>query len=545
MNKKLLSYLLQDKRFVFATFLLILASTVFAQLIPYIQGLFVDNALINSNYDILIELSIIVLSLLILDVVCKLFLNLVMFDFGNITAKNINKDVFSAIINKPYDFFETKSKGDILYRTNTYIYDIGTYISKDISSFAIGIARVFVIFVFLFILQPVFALCLVGLYIIIFFTIIFIGPKIMKGAKQTKNKELYRNAVILQNIEGMETFLAYSTGNKNLGFYSVANEAYDKERKSFYRRYNFFFSLIDFLVCMGAVIIYIIAFSQSVSVLEIGVIVAVLSYTSSFVTPMKDVAMGLANIFDNSATLTEVFEFLKINQKEEIQTNTSFKFSEIQINCKNVFYKSLKNNIEINNLNLEINAKDKILIYGVYGIGKSSFVDLLCGLIKPDKGKIFFNTYNINSIKHEDLSKMISVTSDNVGVFNASVFDNVKFAKVNATDEEVIEAITISGLSKVLSYSGRNYNWIVSEEIMSEGDKQFLSLARVVLRNPPVVIVDEAIRDLSENRKRLFLESLKKFTENKTLIFITEEIPENTKFEKIYNFEELNKKINN
>ena len=231
--------------------------------------------------------------------------------------------------------------------------------------------------------------------------------------------------------------------------------------------------------------------------------------------------------------------------QEEIQTNTSFKFSEIQINCKNVFYKSLKNNIEINNLNLEINAKDKILIYGVYGIGKSSFVDLLCGLIKPDKGKIFFNTYNINSIKREDLSKMISVTSDNVGVFNASVFDNVKFAKVNATDEEVIEAITISGLSKVLSYSGRNYNWIVSEEIMSEGDKQFLSLARVVLRNPPVVIVDEAIRDLSENRKRLFLESLKKFTENKTLIFITEEIPENTKFEKIYNFEELNKKINN
>ena len=582
MNKKLLTYILSNKKFVVSILILILFSVLFAQAIPYVEGLLVNNGIISENQEVLISLLIIILALLLLDTICKFILNLALFNFSHITAKNINRDVFKAIINKPFMFFERQNKGDILYRTNTYIYDIESYISRDIAVFVIGLARVLVIFAFLFIINLNFGLILVGFYLIIFLITLLISPRIIRKAKTRKDKELFRNSIILQNIEGMETFLAYNTSAENLGFYSEINSEYSRVRKKFYTSYNFIFPLIDFLVCLGTVLIYVLAFFGSMGALEIGALVAVLSYTTSMMTPMQDVAKGLSRLLDISATLDEVMEMLgqpnqnakkinknakeinqnaqKENKKVEKEINKSINLSsqdefkainlaedfqnenkvlpagKIDIKCEKVCFKSLTSETEIKNLSMDIAFGEKVLIYGAYGSGKTLFADLISGLIQVSSGAITFNGVNINNLSREEITNIISSTSDSVGIFKASVFENVKFAKPTASNAEILSAIEASGLKKAMVAEEIGVSNEIIDEIISEGDKQLLSLARVLLKNTPILIVDEATRDLEENKRKKFMQVIKKFAKNKTLIFISEEKPAEIIFDKEYHF---------
>ena len=142
--------------------------------------------------------------------------------------------------------------------------------------------------------------------------------------------------------------------------------------------------------------------------------------------------------------------------------------------------------------------------------------------MNADSGQIFFNDSEINSLDKSDLAQIISLSSDSVGIIRGTIFQNVKFANPTATDEEVQEAIKKSGLLRVLK-SFKNEKVIVDSQTLSESDKQLISLARLILRNPKIVVVDETLRDLMHRKKQTYINALKRFTKDKTLIFISEE----------------------
>ena len=522
--KKIITFLVKDKKFLAAFFLLVLFCSVFAQLVPYIQGMIVDAALLTLNQKTLIALCILVGVVLLLDCFCKFYLSFILANFGARTSKKINSIIFAEMLKKPYNFFEEKSKGDLLYRSNTYTADIGVFISRDILNFVVAVARVIIISVFLFSLSLFFGAILVALYALVLLFTWLIAPKIMRGAENTKRNELKRNAVILENIDGLEQFLAYSNSGRNMGFYATADSRYSKIRQNFYTKYNILFPLVDFLVCLGTLAIYIIAFNQSINILEIGSIVAVLSYTVSILTPMQNIAQGIASGLEVSATIEKVFEIEQGEQTKSTESVIAQKtsFDKVDLILKNVCHKKEKYNINFKNLSLTIRHGEKVLLYGDYGSGKTTFSELITGLVNADSGQIFFNDSEINSLDKSDLAQIISLSSDSVGIIRGTIFQNVKFANPTATDEEVQEAIKKSGLLRVLK-SFKNEKVIVDSQTLSESDKQLISLARLILRNPKIVVVDETLRDLMHRKKQTYINALKRFTKDKTLIFISEE----------------------
>lgn len=555
MNKTFLKHLFSDKNFIIILFLLIIFSSVFAQLVPYFQGLIVDDVLVSLDMNLLITLCISIFFVLILDSVCRLLTNAYMINYGYKTAGKIQNEIFKNIIYKPYDFFEEKNTGDILYRTNTFVYDIGSYISKDISQLAMSVARMIMIFVFIFALEPYFALFLIVLYALIMLVIYLFSKILINKSKKSKDNELHRNSVILQNIEGLETYLAYNTNCTNLQNYNKVNSSYGEIRKKYYKTYSLFYPLIDFLVCIGTVLVYIVASTYTIHILQIGVIVSVLTYSSAMISPMSIISKGLASFFDVSVVLDEVLEFagestqnLKPKgkkQKTKNQLTQSEKINlideKIDIVCKNLSYKNDKNNTNIQQLNLKIKFGEKILLHGKYGSGKTSFSGLLCGLYKADNGQILFNEIEINNLTTESLANLISVTSDIVGVFKASVYENVKFAKPDASEKEIFNAIKFSGLKKVTDQLERGIKTVLDPAFVSEGDKQLISFARVILKNTPIVIVDEVVRDMGTSVGKKFLKNLKKFTQDKTLIYISENSDVDFEFDKTIDFNKFKK----
>ena len=468
--------------------------------------------------------------------------NAYMIKYGYKTAGKIKNEIFKNIIYKPYNFFEEKNTGDILYRTNTFVYDIGGYISKDVSELAMSVARMIMIFVFIFALEPYFALFLCVLYSLILLVIYLFSKILVKKSKKSKDNELHRNSVILQNIEGLETYLAYNTNCKNLQSYNKVNTNYGEIRKKYYKTYSLFYPLIDFLVCIGTVLVYIIASTYTIHILQIGVIISVLTYSSAMISPMAVISKGLASFFDVSVVLDEVLEFAgdakeikKPSKKVKTQAVQNQKIDliadKVDLVCENLSYKNNRNSINFKITKLKIKFGEKVLIFGKYGSGKTTFSDLLNGLYKADSGQIFFNEVEINDLTTESLANLISVTSDNVGVFKASVYENVKFAKPDASEKDILNAIKFSGLKKVTDQLERGVKTILNPAYVSEGDKQLISFARIILKNTPIVVVDEVVRDMGTPVKKKFIKNLKKFTQDKTLIYISENIDEDIDLE--------------
>lgn len=549
MNKTFLKHLFSDKNFIVILLLLIIFSSAFAQLVPYFQGLIVDDVLVTLDMNLLITLCISIFFVLILDSVCRMLANAYMISYGYKTAGKIQNEIFKNIIYKSYNFFEEKNTGDILYRTNTFVYDIGRYISKDVSELAMSIARMIVIFVFIFVLEPYFALFLCALYLLILLAIFLFSKVLIKKLKNSKDNELHRNSVILQNIEGLETYLAYNTNCKNLQSYDKVSTNYGEVRKKYYKTYSLFYPFIDFLVCIGTVLVYIIASTYTIHILQIGIIVSVLTYSSAMISPMAVISKGLASFFDVSVVLNEVLEFSsdekeikKPSRKVKNQTVQSQKIDliadKVDITCKNLSYKNDINNVNFKISNLKINFGKKVLLFGKHGSGKTTFIDLLCGLYKANSGKIFFNEIEINDLSMESLANLISVTAENVGIFKASVYENVKFAKPNASEKEILNAIKLSGLKKITDQLERGVKTLLNPAYVSEGDKQLISFARIILKNTPIVIVDEVVRDMGTSIKKKFIKNLKKFTQDKTLIYISENIDDDIdlEFDKIIDF---------
>ncbi|MDD4816138.1 MAG: ABC transporter ATP-binding protein [Clostridia bacterium] len=540
MNKNFMSYLFYNKKVVFGTLLLILLSSALAQLTPYIQGLIVDIAILTQQELTLIMFVVIFAIILILDNFTCFYLKVAMTNSGYDIAQTIRSDIFKQIIYKPYDFFENNKNGDILLRTNNYIYDIGSYISQNISHLFIGLARFLIIFTFIFAMNYKIALVLTLLYVCILLYIFLSAKKIVKQGREYKKLELQRNSLILQNLQGIEIFLAYNTKFRYLKNYIKIGSEYGKARKKFYYFYNTFFPIIDFLVCLGTLITYILTFSYAISILEIGVVIAIISYTSRVVSPMQIVAKGLATLFETTATVNQVFD---LYNNEETKQKLVLEYKYIDIRCENLNYSNEQTSTNIKDLNLHIRSCQKVLIVGRHGLGKTAFSNLLIGLYKANSGKVLYNEIDIQEISSHSLSNMVSVTSDYVGIFNSTIYENVRYAKPTATKKEVLHAIKLSGLNFLTKKLERGYNTQIRADIIGEGDKQLISFARVILKNTPIVIVDEVARDMEERIKKQFLKKLNVFCQDKTLIYIAENNKINLKFDKIIYFKKINKYI--
>ena len=529
-------YLSNHKKLAFGTLLLIILASVFAQLVPYIQGLFVDNAIISQNTQMLLLLCIIFMLVLVLDCFSVFYLSRLATKTGFNIAQDLRNYVFSSTINRNYDFFKDKNNGDLIQRTNYYTHEIGTFLSVNMHNLFIGVSRFFIIFVFMFILSVKIALILSVLYFIVFVISYLYSLKIFRLGRVLKKTELHRNSLVLQNIENMETYLAYNDGDDYFPNYNRVNNRYGNLRNKYYLLYNWFVPFIDILVSVATVFVYYLAFNQNLGVFDIGVVIAMLTYTTRIIEPASLIIAGTASLNATKATWDKVSDLIK--EKNTTQ-KISYDFDKVDIECENVGYHNTVNGENFQGLSLKIPFKSKVLIYGKYGMGKSTVANVLAGLFEATSGKVYLNNINISSINHDSLMKMVSVIGDDVGIFNGSVYQNVRFGNPNATDKQIKLAIKEAGLLRYVKGLNNKEHTRISQHTISESEKQLIAYARLLLKNPKVVIIDEFTRDLEPTQEKAFLKSLAKFCKDKTLIYLSSKQPQDLVFDMKINFKKF------
>ncbi|OQY09638.1 MAG: ABC transporter [Marinitoga sp. 4572_148] len=190
------------------------------------------------------------------------------------------------------------------------------------------------------------------------------------------------------------------------------------------------------------------------------------------------------------------------------------------IKFENVKFK-YENRLILNGLNLEIKKGDKLAIVGPSGEGKSTILKLLSKLIKPDSGKIYVDNIDLNDISDNIWYENIGILSQSTHIFNRSLIENIKIGKGNASNEEIKKAIEFSGLNKFVEKNGVDTILGKNGLFLSGGERARVALARIFLKNPELLILDEPLEGVDKENENSIIKNINEFVKNKTVILVS------------------------
>lgn len=530
MYKKFKWFIKYYKKYYIIGVIFLLLSDIVSLFLPYIIGKLID-LIYNNSIDLNNFIKII--SFTIFVVILKYFLAMgwsynVFKASGSIEYLARNK-LMRKFLNQSQEFFEKNSTGSLMGKSTNDISQIsimagyGTLalIDATILPFSIILVMIFTIDL---------RLTLLSILPLPFIAIIYfkIGDKIYDKSKKVNQSFDRLNDSVLEDAEGIRLIRVFNiVENRRKIFYKNADEL--ATNNIILAKYQALLAPVERIITSLTFIIAIGfgSYLMSLGKISIGQIVSFTYYLNMLVWPMY--ALGdFINLKEQaSAAMDRIDETL--NYKEEIK-NTDNKKSvnfplDIEFDNHNFKYPSSKENI-LNEINLSIKNSKSLGILGKTSSGKTTLIKQILDLYKVDKSDIYFNDDISSDISFKSFKENLGYVSQENMIFSDTLRNNILFAKENASDEELNLAIEIAGFKKDIADFPEGLETITGEKgvSLSGGQKQRLSIARAVLKNPEILILDDAMSAVDANTEKNIITNLNKYRNNKTTIIVAHRI---------------------
>jgi subfamily B ATP-binding cassette protein MsbA len=437
----------------------------------------------------------------------NLFRFLAMFFLANVrigAIQTIRNETYNKLTILPLSFYSGHKKGDIIARITTDIQEIDYSIMNYLEMIVRDPITIIAYFVTLFVMSPQLTLFVVVLMPITGYIIGRIGRSLRKESRIGQTKFAGLLAVIEETISGLRIIKAFTAIDFSNKRFQALNNDYSKVLIKIYRTRDLSSPLSEFL--SSVVIIVVLWFGGRLVLGETPTITAALFITyivifSQIIPPAKTFATGFYSMQKGIASAERIFEILDAEEVIEEKPN-AVKISsfEKEIEYKNVFFKYLND----------------------YVFGKSTFVDLLPRFYDTTEGEILIDGIPIKDYNINDIRSLMGIVTQEPILFNDTVFNNIAFGKLNVTEEDVINAAKVANAHEFIENMEEGYQSNIGDRgtKLSGGQRQRLSIARAVLRNPPILILDEATSSLDTESERLVQDALSKVMSNRTSIVI-------------------------
>lgn len=482
----------------------------------------IPNATIDFNY-----IGRIAIWLLILYIVSAVFAYIqgyIMSKVSQDITYSFRKDITNKINRIPLKYFDTRPYGDILSRVTNDIDLISTSLNQSMIQVITSITMVVGILIMMLTISidmTMIALVTLPITFLLVRTIIKYSQKYFKEQQALLGKlnghieEMYSGHIIVKAFNREEH--AINQFNK------INNELYTTAWKSQFLS-GLMMPITHFISNLGFVGVCIMGGYLAVhDKIKVGDIQAFIQYVRQFNHPIAQTA-NIANILQSTAAAAErVFEFLDV--KEEVKDISDYKVIKDlkgNINFDNIVFGYDEDNIIIKNFSIDIKAGQKVAIVGPTGAGKTTIVNLLMRFYDVQKGSIKIDGIDIKEMRRFDLRKMLGMVLQDTWLFNASIKDNIAYGKLDATDEEIEEAATLAQIDHFIHTLPEGYNTIINEDAsnISSGEKQLLTIARAILTNPTVLILDEATSSVDTRTEVLIQEAMHNLMKGRTSFII-------------------------
>lgn len=447
----------------------------------------------------------ILITLLILYVVSMCFSGIQGFVMTNVSQKvtyKMRNDLVSKINKLPMRYFDKKTNGEVLSIITNDIDTLSTNLNQSITQ--IISASCTLIGILVMMLSISWQMTLVSI-IILPITLIIVSFIVSKSQKYFKRQQDYLghvNGQVEEVYGGHNIVKAFNGEEKAIEKFEQENEVLYKSAWKSQFLSGLMHPIMNFMGNVSYVAVSILGGYYAIKGrITVGNIQSFIQYSKQFNQPIAQIAQISGTLQSMAAAAERIFEFLE--EKEEIQELPNAKsitdengniILDGNIEFDHVKFGYNPENIIINDFNAEVKDGQKIAIVGPTGAGKTTIVKLLMRFYDLNDGAIYIDGNNVTDYNRGDIRKLFGMVLQDTWLFNGTIRDNIKYGKPDATDSEVIEAAKAAHIHHFIKTLPNSYNMVLNEETsnISSGQKQLLTIARVILANPKILILDEA-----------------------------------------------------
>ncbi len=519
-------YILPYKKILLMVSIMMLVAAVVSLLPPRLLKLIVDEIVVNKDYRELALVGVGLVLLAAVEILSTFIQARSMGKMGLNIISSIRTDIFERLQQLSFDYFDNRPDGKIVVRVTEYINGLADFFSNYVMMFAIYIVKIVVVTVFMLSLSPMLTL-IVFATVIPMMTIVFVLRSVLRKmytAQRAKNSN--RTAFLVESIMGEQIVKNYNRIDINKDIYRQVHEDSMFMWWGIVKRSRLNSPVVMSFWHIGTLCIYGVALALILSgndVITAGVVITFTTYMSSFQDPLSQLSTIIQELAQVSSNLEQVFDTidypLDIKDKEDAVTLQNVR-GKVDFEDVTFAYEDDLNILE--HFDLHVKEGETIALVGPTGAGKTTIINMLTRFYDVREGKVTIDGVDVRDASLFSLRKEVGVLMQDPFIFKGTVIDNIRYGKWDATDEECIAAAKMIFADKFIQKLKGGYYHQLEERGsgLSAGEKQLISFARIVLKNPSVIILDEATSAIDTETELLIKEALDVLIKDKTAFIV-------------------------
>lgn len=521
--KRIMSYLIPYRKTLIMTFMVILVSAAANLMTPLIMKWVIDDFVPNKSVKGILLSAGLFLVIIVVSAVSMKFRIRYMAQVGQSVIRDLRKDIFDHIQTLPFTFYDSRPHGKILVRIVNYINALGELLTNgfvniivDLFSFAIAIA-------IMISLSAKLTFVVVAFIPFTLFFIFLIKSKQRLSMQQVSSKQSNMNAYIHESIAGMKVTQSFTREDVNLGvFEELMDEYQEKWMKSRYYMV-LMFPIVKNAAVISQGVMLIVALTVLRDQITAGTVVAVLGYIGNFWMPLINIGEFYNQLVAGSAYLERIFETIDTEAgivDDEAATELVVKDGAIEFD--NITFGYEEDQVILKDFKLKVKPGERIALVGPTGAGKTTVVNLISRFYDVQKGAVLIDDQNVSKVTLNSLRSQMGIMMQDTFIFSGTIMDNLRYGKLDATDEEIIAAAKAVRAHEFIVEMENGYDTEVNERgtRLSTGQRQLISFARALLMDPKVLILDEATSSIDTQTEVIIQESLEKLLVGRTSFVI-------------------------
>jgi len=526
-RKKIISYYRPYLKLFFAdmtcAMISALISLTFPLMIRYITGTVLTQETIHVNS--IYRFGAIMLVLIIIEYFCNYFVAYKGHVMGVYMERDMRDELFAHYQKLSFNFYDEEKTGQLMSRLTSDLFSLTELYHHGPEDIIISTIKFVGAFIILSLINFRLTLLVFAFLPIMFLFAFYYNRKMKQAFKINKEKVGDVNASIEDNLSGIRLVKSFANEREEIHKFHIENGKYASSKEdSYYNMGKYHSGLGACISFISLVVIFFGSLFISSGSITTADLIAFILYINNLIDPVKKLINFTEQFQEGFAGFERFMEILEIQPDiEEAKNAIVLTNVKGDIVYDNVAFKyNNNNNIVLQNINLTVNAGEYIAFVGSSGVGKTTICSLLPRFYEVTQGSISIDGIQIKDIKLSSLRKNIGIVQQDVYLFSGSIMDNIRYGNLQASDEEVVNAAKKANAHDFIMSLPKGYHTDCGQRgvKLSGGQKQRLSIARVFLKNPPILIFDEATSALDNESEQIVQESLEKLAHNRTTFVI-------------------------
>lgn len=521
--REMIHYLKPYKKSIYKLLAVILLSNIIMVAGPYLTSIVIDDIIPEGNIKYLFVIIAVYFSITLLNGWATRYRIYNITLLGQNVLKNMRSNLFEHLQKLSFTFFDNRPHGKILTRVVNYINNLSNILSSGLINVISDVLSIVVTLVIMMVINLPLTLYSLVLLPVLFVITMKIKKHQRLAYEKLSEKQSNLNAYIHESISGIKTTQTYTREGFN---HDIFSDVSNQQRSAWMEavRIRFLLSpMVETISSLTVSIIYFVGIKNIGVDVSTGVLIAFIGYVNNFWNPIINIGNFYNSLVSGSVYLDRIFEVLNIEPEIE-NAEDAFEMPPVkgEVTFQDVTFGYEEDQPIFEDLNFRIQPGETVALVGATGAGKSTITNLISRFYDIDEGAVMVDGIDVRDVTIHSLRKQIGVMLQDTFIFSGTILENIRYGKLDATEEEIKEAAEIVQADEFISKLDRGYHTYVHEKgsTLSAGQRQLIAFARTLLANPKVLILDEATSSIDTQTEILVQKGLDRLLEGRTGILV-------------------------